>query len=148
MLVTTDMTLSPEEVIRTYALRWSIEVYFKICKSYLGLNDCHSTSYDALTCRMVITAIRHMFLVVQRFRNNDKRSIEQIFAQAKREVAGLLLNARCGRKYLKGLRIYQCRELKIHTEEPFLFHGDGESSGDRIHDLEVGCIERKVRMIL
>lgn len=67
---------------------------------------------------------------------------------SKREVAGLLLNARCGRKYLKGLRIYQCRELKIHTEEPFLFHGDGESSGDRIHDLEVGCIERKVRMIL
>ena len=29
-----------------------------------------------------------------------------------------------------------------------MFHADGESTGERICDLSVGCIERKVRMIL
>ncbi|MCR5369365.1 MAG: diacylglycerol kinase family lipid kinase [Clostridium sp.] len=67
---------------------------------------------------------------------------------SRREVGNLLLCARCGRKYLKGLRIYQCSDLKIHTEEPVLFHADGESSGEKLRDLEVGCIERKVKMIL
>ena len=91
VFICTDTSLSENEILSRYGLRWNVERYFLIEKSYLGLRDCHSTSYDALTGRMVIAALRFMFLTVQRFDSSDNRSIEQIFAQAKREVAGLLL---------------------------------------------------------
>ena len=87
VMVTTDMTLSPEDVISYYCYRWSIERYFRIEKGYLGLSECHSTSYDALTCRMVVSALRYMIMVITRFNSSDCRTIEQIFQQAKRDVA-------------------------------------------------------------
>ncbi len=88
----TDPDLSEEEVLRRYCLRWNIEVYFHIEKSYLKLYDCHSTSYDALTARMVIAALRHMILTLCRFESEDNRTIEQLFGQVKREVAGYLVD--------------------------------------------------------
>ena len=87
VMVTTDMALAPENVISYYCYRWAIERYFRIEKGYLRLSDCHSTSYDALTCRMVISALRYMVLVIARFNSSDNRTIEQIFQQTKREVA-------------------------------------------------------------
>nr|WP_208107146.1 transposase [Halanaerobium congolense] len=48
-LITTDMKLTEEEVIRIYGKRWEIEVFFKVCKSYLKLSkECRSLSYDVL----------------------------------------------------------------------------------------------------
>lgn len=37
VLATTDTRLSEDEVIQLYGKRWSIEVYFKMCKQYLRL---------------------------------------------------------------------------------------------------------------
>lgn len=37
VLVSMDLTLSEEEIIQTYGKRWNIEVFFKMCKSYLKL---------------------------------------------------------------------------------------------------------------
>jgi IS4 transposase len=36
-LLSTDMDLSEEEIIALYGKRWDIEVFFKMCKSYLKL---------------------------------------------------------------------------------------------------------------
>ena len=91
VFICTNMSLSENDILARYAFRWNVERYFKLEKSYLGLQDCHSTSYDALTCRMVIAALRFMFLSVQRFDAGDNRSLEQIFAQVKRQVVGYLV---------------------------------------------------------
>ena len=46
-LLTSDTTLSDEEVVRIYGKRWDIEVFFKICKSYLNLGkEFQGRSYD------------------------------------------------------------------------------------------------------
>ena len=46
-LITTDMNISEDEIIRIYGKRWDIEVFFKVCKSYLKLSkECNSLSYD------------------------------------------------------------------------------------------------------
>ena len=37
VLITTDLTLSEDDIIRIYGKRWAIEVFFKVCKSYLKL---------------------------------------------------------------------------------------------------------------
>ncbi|BEU86949.1 hypothetical protein TAMA11512_04130 [Selenomonas sp. TAMA-11512] len=66
VLVTTDIFLTEEEVIRIYGKRWKIDVFFKVCKSYLRLEkDCRSLSYDAMTAHVSIVFTRHMFFVVE-----------------------------------------------------------------------------------
>ena len=66
VLVTTDMSLTAEEVIRIYGKRWGIEVFFKVCKSFLRLEkDCRSLSYDAMTAHVSIVFTRYMFLAVE-----------------------------------------------------------------------------------
>ncbi|MBD5559025.1 MAG: transposase, partial [Clostridia bacterium] len=35
VLVSTDMSLSEDEIIRLYSRRWEIETFFKVCKQYL-----------------------------------------------------------------------------------------------------------------
>lgn len=47
----------------------------------------------------------------------------------------------------KGVRNYQCREVKIHTDKPMAVHVDGESCQCQ-NELEIRCIERKIRMIV
>ncbi len=92
--VCTDMSLDEEEVIRAYTMRWSIETYFRIAKSYLKLRtECHSTSYDAITAHMVIVAIRYMILAVERFNNTDNRSLEELFYEVQRDVMNEMMHS-------------------------------------------------------
>lgn len=74
-------------------LRWNIETYFKLTKSYLKLRtECHSTSYDAITSHMVVVAIRYMILSVERFKNSDNRSLEDLFYGVQREIVNELID--------------------------------------------------------
>lgn len=45
------------------------------------------------------------------------------------------------------LRRFQCREVTIHTDRPMAVHVDGESCLHQ-REVEVRCIERKIRMIV
>lgn len=47
----------------------------------------------------------------------------------------------------KGIRIYPCREVVIHTDRPMAVHTDGESCLYQ-RDIEIRCIEKKVRIIV
>jgi len=37
-LLSTDITIADEEIIRLYGKRWDIEVFFKMCKQHLKMN--------------------------------------------------------------------------------------------------------------
>ena len=85
--ICTDMELDEENILRTYTMRWKIETYFKMSKSYLKLRtECHSPNYDVITSHMVIVAIRYMILAIERFRNTDNRTIEELFYAVQREI--------------------------------------------------------------
>lgn len=91
--VCTDTSMSEKEILEAYTLRWNIETYFKVSKSYLKLRtECHSTSYDAITSHMVVVAIRYMILSIERFRNSDNRSIEDLFYGVQREIVNELID--------------------------------------------------------
>ena len=80
VLVTTDLSLTEEEVIRIYGKRWGIEVFFKACKSYLRLEkDCRALSYDAMTAHVSVVFVRYMFLAVEQRESKDDRSIGELF---------------------------------------------------------------------
>ena len=73
---TTDMTISEESIIQLYGKRWDIEVFFKVCKSYLRLGkDCQSLSYDAMTAHTAIVFARYLLLAVEERQSKDERSL-------------------------------------------------------------------------
>lgn len=79
-VISTDTTLSEEEIIRIYGKRWDIEVFFKSCKSYLHLvKECRSLSYDALTAHVSLVFTRYMMLSVARRKNEDDKTICELF---------------------------------------------------------------------
>lgn len=79
-IISTDASLSEEEIIRVYGKRWDIEVFFKSCKSYLRLvKECHSLSYDALTAHVSIVFTRYMMLSVAQRRSEDDKTICELF---------------------------------------------------------------------
>lgn len=79
-LISTDTSLSEEEIIRIYGKCWDIEVFFKSCKSYLYLvKECRSTSYDALNAHVAIVFTRYMMLSVEQRRNTDDKTICELF---------------------------------------------------------------------
>ncbi|MCC8025411.1 MAG: diacylglycerol kinase family lipid kinase [Clostridium sp.] len=47
----------------------------------------------------------------------------------------------------KGVRSFECREIAIHTEAALPVHADGECCGFQ-NDIQIGCIARKVRMMV
>ena len=76
ILVSTDVSISEEEIIRIYGKRWDIEVFFKACKSYLKLvKEYRGISYDAMGAHVAIVFARYMMLSVAQRENEDDRTI-------------------------------------------------------------------------
>lgn len=89
-LITTDMTITEEEAIRIYGKRWDIEVFFKVCKSYLKLSkECNSLSYDAMTAHTAVVFTRYMMLAVENRQTLDNRTLGEIFYLLTDELADI-----------------------------------------------------------
>ena len=79
-LISTDMDISEEEIIRRYGVRWNIEVYFKTCKQYLKLlKESNSPSFDSFTCHLAIVCVRYMILAVNQRAASDDRTLGELF---------------------------------------------------------------------
>lgn len=79
-LISTDTSLSEEEIIRIYGKRWDTEVFFKVCKSYLNLSkECNSLSYDAMTAHTAVVFTRYRMLSLESREAKDTRSLGEIF---------------------------------------------------------------------
>jgi len=89
-LLSTDTDLSEEEIIALYGKRWDIEVFFKVCKSYLKLTgEFRQLSYDAITAHTTIVMIRYMVLAVEKRKQEDPRSLGELFFLSFDEVADI-----------------------------------------------------------
>jgi len=92
-IISTDISLSEEEIIRRYGYRWNIEVYFKTCKQYLKYTkECQSTSFDSLTAHIAIANVRYMILSMFQRENTDERSLGELFCLFTEEVAEITFN--------------------------------------------------------
>lgn len=89
-LISTDTTLDENEIIRIYGKRWDIEVFFKVCKSYLNLSrECNSLSYDAMTAHTAVIFTRYMMLSLESRESNDNRSLGELFLYFSDEMADI-----------------------------------------------------------
>ncbi len=66
-LLSTDIELSNEDIVRIYGKRWDIEVFFKMAKQHLKLaKEIQCRDYDALIAHHTsIVFMRYMFLSYQ-----------------------------------------------------------------------------------
>lgn len=89
-LISTNVNLDENEIIRIYGKRWDIEVFFKVCKSYLNLSrECNSLSYDAMTVHTAVVFTRYMMLSLESRESNDNRSLGELFLYFSDEMSDI-----------------------------------------------------------
>jgi len=66
-ILSTDCSLSDEEIVRIYGMRWKIEIFFKFTKSHLNLaKEFQGRSYDMLISHTTIVFFRYIFFSLWR----------------------------------------------------------------------------------
>ena len=79
-LLSTDIKLSDEEIIRIYGKRWDIEVFFKMSKSYLKLaKEFQGRSYDSMVAHTTIVFCRYIMLALESRNEQDPRTFGNLF---------------------------------------------------------------------
>lgn len=69
LFVCTDLKMKPDQILKVYALRWSIEVYFKEIKQSLGFLKEQSGRYEVAYASVHLAAIRYLLLFEAMLRN-------------------------------------------------------------------------------
>ena len=89
-LISTNTTLDENEIIHIYGKSWDIEVFFKVCKSYLNLSkECNSLSYDAVTAHTAVVFTWYMILSLESQESNDSRSLGELFLYFSDEMSDI-----------------------------------------------------------
>lgn len=76
LFLSTDRGLSPATILETDALRWSIEVYFKEAKQYLGLLWEQTETFASHLASIHLTAVRDCLLVLGQLQGAGARVCE------------------------------------------------------------------------
>lgn len=89
-ILCTDLSISEEEIIRIYGIRWDIEVFFKCAKSLLRLQkEFQGRSYDLLISHTTIVFSRYILLAWQHRQSTDSRTLGGLFYLLCDEVSQL-----------------------------------------------------------
>ncbi len=79
-LLSTDVDLDDNEIIRLYGKRWDIEVYFKMAKQHLKLaKEIQLRDYDGLVAHTTIVMMRYNFLAYYQRESVDQRAWGDLF---------------------------------------------------------------------
>ena len=91
-ILSTDIALADEEIVRIYGKRWDIEVFFKMEKQYLDLvKGVQIRDFDGLIAHTTIAMMRYMFLSYEQRLNDDPRSFGELFHACCDEIKDLSL---------------------------------------------------------
>ena len=115
-LLSTQCDLPDDEVVRIYGKRWDIEVFFKICKSFLALaKEIQMRSYDTLIAHTPLVMVRYIFLSAEHRSQNDDRTIGLLFHACCEEIADL--NYLEAMKRILSVLADKLRNISCLTEE-------------------------------
>jgi len=84
LLLTTDLDLSFQQVLKIYNNRWTIEVLFKECKQFLNLGKCQSNDFDAQIADATMSLIVYMMLSFHK-KIHSHMTLGALFAQYRDE---------------------------------------------------------------
>ncbi|SHK01210.1 Transposase DDE domain-containing protein [Hathewaya proteolytica DSM 3090] len=79
-ILSTNCSLSDEEIVRIYGNRWSIECFFKSSKSFMKLGtEFQSHNYGAMVSHTAIVFTRYIILEWIRRKENDQKTYGELF---------------------------------------------------------------------
>ena len=91
-VLSTNVDLPDEEIVRIYGKRWDIEVFFKMVKHHLNLEkEAQLRSYDGMISHITITMVRYIFLAYEQRRHDDPKTIGDLFFACSDEMEDLSL---------------------------------------------------------
>ena len=93
IIISSDTKLSFIKTLEIYQIRWSIEVFFKEMKQYLGLNKCQSRNFDAHIAHISLAMILHTALTLKK-RVDCHQTMGQLFREVKSELIELTIAQR------------------------------------------------------
>ena len=86
-ILSTDIHLPDEDIVRIYGKRWDIEVFFKMIKQHLNLaKEIQCRDYDALIGHTSIVFMRYMFIAYHCRLSSDHRSFGDLFHACCEEI--------------------------------------------------------------
>ena len=89
-ILSTDMSLTPDEIVTLYAKRWDIEPFHRVLKSNLKLEKGFQVrSFDAIVAHASLVVVRYLFLAVETRESIDERSVCQLFWFTCQELADI-----------------------------------------------------------
>ena len=89
-ILSTDISIADEEIIRLYGKRWDIEVFFKMCKQHLKLvKEIQIRNYDGLIGHTSLVMARYNILSLFQRQNIDQRSFGDLFRACYDEIVNI-----------------------------------------------------------
>jgi len=89
-LLSTDLSILNEEIIRLYGKRWDIEAFFKMCRQHLKLvKETQIRNYDGLIPHTSLVIVRYNLLSLFQRQHMDLRSFGELFRACHGEVLNL-----------------------------------------------------------
>ena len=91
-ILSTDIELADEDIVRIYGKRWDIEVFFKMMKHYLNLErETQLRDYDGMIGHITIAMSRYIFLAFEQRCHDDPRTLGTLFFACSDELKDLSL---------------------------------------------------------
>lgn len=115
LMVTTNTRLNFNEMMKIYAIRWSIEVFFKEAKQYLGLGSCQSRNFDAQIASTTMVMIQYILLAYCK-RRSAYETLGALFKDQKETLLALTLSQRIW-LFIKELLTSICELFAITPNE-------------------------------
>ncbi|WP_232223095.1 hypothetical protein [Desulfosarcina sp. BuS5] len=89
-LLSTDISIADEEIIRLYGKRWDIKVFFKMCKQHLKLvKEIQIRNYDGLIGHTSLVMARYNILSLFQRESVDQRSFGDLFRACNEELSSI-----------------------------------------------------------
>jgi hypothetical protein len=90
LLLTTDLGLNYTRAIEIYQIRWTIEVFFKEMKQYLGLGKTQSNDFDAHIADITLIMVTHVAMGLQK-RFTSYETMGALFHENQKQLLELTL---------------------------------------------------------
>ena len=89
-ILSTDISLPDNEIVRLYGKRWDIEVFFKMCKQHLKLvKEIQIRNYNGLIAHTSLVMARYNLLSLFQRECTDQRSFGDLFRYCNDEMSNI-----------------------------------------------------------
>lgn len=127
-ILSTDIELTDEEIVRIYGKRWDIEVFFKMTKQLLRLNnEIQTRNFDSMITHISIVLLRYIFIATYQRESIDDKTFGGMYLELIDEITDITLKEAFIRiisitiNIINELFDYSEEMMNIITEKIFAF---------------------------